>query len=434
MVDENLNGKIRVSVPTVIIGAIGFFVSFYALVVHIQNLMKPGHGSFCDISANFNCSAVIGSSYGELASIPLGAYGMTFFVIMLSAAFLPKFSQVTRKQLARLEFFIGLIGFISVIALFYISHVILKIICPTCSIVHILVSIYFVMKFVRLFNSRNMFKVNTTNSDYFIRFLSVCICLGIPPLAAGLIAPIIIEKYFITPKTSPVYKIEGTIDNPNHTSTLNESKSFAENTKLKELFMTFNKTNYVGNGEDYRRGSDSAKVIVHIFSDFGCPHCREANEPLMQAQQNIGFNKVLVIYHFFPLTNKCNPFVPSEGWYPYSCILPQAARCAGVQGKFWEMKDWGFSGQDWTDEQRAQKFSLSGLKEQAKTLGINADSFAQCVESGVELNKIKDDAALAEKLKIKGTPLIVINGQEYAGPHTVKDFTKAITSYIDNNY
>jgi protein-disulfide isomerase len=106
-------------------------------------------------------------------------------------------------------------------------------------------------------------------------------------------------------------------------------------------------------------------------------------------------------------------------------VLVQATRCAGGQGKFWEFKDWAFSGQEWPDEQRATNFSLAGLKEEAKKLGMNEEAFGQCIEGGAELAKIKDDAALANQMKIKGTPLIVINGQEYDGPHSVEAFVRA---------
>lgn len=128
------NNSLKINIPTIVIGILGFFVSLYALILHIQNLMQPGHGALCDINATFNCSSVIGSSYGELASIPLGSYGMTYFVIIISAAILPKISTVTKKQHAFLEFLIGLVGFVAVVSLFYISHSILKTICPTCTI------------------------------------------------------------------------------------------------------------------------------------------------------------------------------------------------------------------------------------------------------------------------------------------------------------
>ena len=410
----------KISIATIIIGLAGFFNSLYALILHIQNLMQPGHGAFCDINTKITCSSVIGSQYGEFASIPLGSYGMAYFILILSAAI--KISDITLKQLAKLEFFLGLVGFIFVLVLFSISFFILKKLCPTCSFIHIITVIYFALKIKNLFLTKQQ---STPNSgDAYLRFLAVGLCLGIPPLAAGLIAPIIIDKFF--PAASKKNQVHLDI---NKVRDVSQKEVQPNKENLIEKMMTFNKTNYVGNGEDYRRGLDSAKVVVQVFSDFGCPHCKDANAPMMQAQKDVGLDKVVLVYRFYPLTNKCNPTVSSDGWYPYSCILAEATRCAGSQGKFWEFKDWGFSGQEWTDEKRAQQFSLSGLKEKAKILGMNSDEFGQCIERNIELNKIKEDAELAKKLDIKGTPLILINGHEYTGAHSVESFTHAFQGY-----
>ena len=190
---------IKISIPTILIGILGFFLSLYALILHLQNLMRPGRGALCDINAQFSCSAIIGSSYGEIASIPLGSYGMTYFIMIISAAILPKISSLTKKQHSKLEFIIGLVGFISVVSLFYISHFILKTICPTCSIIHIITAIYFTIKIISILKNKRVSNTNYYNSDYLIRFIAVCLCFGIPTLAIGLIAPIILDKYIHSP-------------------------------------------------------------------------------------------------------------------------------------------------------------------------------------------------------------------------------------------
>lgn len=417
MNDISLSKKVHL--PSILIAIGGLIVSLYALIVHLQILMSPGHGAFCDINVKFNCTDVISSSYGEIASIPLGAYGMTYFIILLAAAFLPKYTDVSKKQLSKIEFLLGLVGFISVVILFYISHSILNHICPTCSVIHVLTTLYFILKIISLIKNKGENDNSKDSSDFFIRFLAVCLSLGIPPLAVGLIAPIIVEKYL--PSSSK------TVQNAPEKSPI-QSQQNIENPNIK--LLTIHKTNYVGNGEDYRFGNDNAKVVVQMFSDFGCPHCKEANEPLKQALNDIGLDKVLFVDRFFPLTNKCNPAVPSEGWYPYSCILAEASRCAGAQGKFFEFKDWGFSGQEWPEEERAKSFSPAGLKQKAKELGLNTQTFSSCLDNHEELNKIKEDASIGDKLGLKGTPMILINGEEYKGPHTRTTFEQAISAYL----
>jgi protein-disulfide isomerase/uncharacterized membrane protein len=363
----------------------------------------------CDINAKFNCSNVINSAYGELGSIPLGSYGMTYFIIILVAAMLPKFSMVTRRHLLIIESAIGFVGFLGVLSLLYISNVILRKICPTCTVIHVLIVFYFILKLTGLYKNKNIIQPTEKSATYLIRFFVVSVVLGCIPLIAGLFAPLVIANNFATSDKEVIKPVV----------VMN----------LQEQLMEFNPA---GNGEDYRRGSDKAKVILQMFSDFGCPHCKKAIAELIQAQDEVGIDKVLIVYRFFPLNSECNPYLPTERqWYPYGCVLPEAARCAGRQGKFWELKDWGFSGQEWTEEERKQNFSMAGLKQEAQTLGMDSDKFMQCVESGVTLTKIKADESLAHKLNIQGTPYIIINGVVYEDDFSKAGFMKAFKAQLE---
>lgn len=399
----------KISKSTIIIGLSGFCVSLYALILHIKHLMSPGAGAICDVNATINCSAVIGSKYGEFAAIPLGAYGMAYFAILLSAAITPKFSPMTKKQLAYIEMSLGFIGVLVVGLLMGISYGILKLMCPTCSVIHVLVILYGCIKLfqlIKVLKEKDTADTTTDNayteqanllqhSNPYRTFFALALCLSIPPLIIGLFAPILVD-YFSPAKNS-------------------ESKFEAIKTTLNSDLKSFNKSNYVGNGEDYRRGSDTAPVVVQIFSDFGCPHCKDANQALIDAQNSVGMDKVILVYRFYPLSNECNQFVGGKGWYTYNCVLVVATRCAGQQGKFWEFKEWAFSGQDWTDQERAKNFSLDGLKNEAKTLNMDTELFGQCATGHSEDNKIRDDIILANSLNIQGTPLIIINGVVYHG-------------------
>lgn len=408
----------KINLPSLLIGLAGFLVSLYALITHIQIILKPGGKALCDINAQLNCSAVMSSSYGELASIPLGSYGMCYFVLVLAAVLLPKISSVYQKQLAVIEFTIATVGVIIVGALFYISHFILKVTCPSCTTIHILVVVYFILKTFSLVSLRH--HALKLNQDAFVKFFAISMCLGLPPLAAGLLAPFAV-RYFVPESTATA----SPTPTPAPIDPQSASASPTPQPSVNIDMLTFNKTSYVGNGEDFRRGNDDAKVIVQMFSDFGCPHCKDASQELELAQNQVGLENVLFVYRFYPLDQKCNPFMPAKGWYAYTCDLTEATRCAGAQGKFWEFKKWAFDGQTWTNQERDQRFSAAGLKEQAAKLNLDVDAFTQCLQGGVERAKIKDDAALANKHKIRGTPMIFINGLEYIGPRSIGAFVKA---------
>lgn len=408
----------KINFITLTLGLIGFFVSLYSLAVHLKLGLKSGP-QICDFNSTVNCSNVIGSSYGELAAIPLGAYGMTYFAIIISATFMPKLAKINKKWLAFWELIIALVGFVSVCILIYISYFILQLVCPTCSVIHVVITLYAIQKISQFIKVRK--EKNLPKNDAFVRFMAVSLCLGIPPLAIGLISPVF-APYFFSNKDKPTQA--QTNINPD-TLLKTPEKTATNEPDMKLAMMSFNKTNFVGNGEDYRRGDDNAKVVIQVFSDFGCPHCRIATDAILKAQDTLGLDKVLFVYRFFPLSNKCNPYISGEGAYPYACSLAEATRCSGQQGKFWEFKAWAFEGQNWNNSERAQKFSSDGMKAQAVALGMNADAFAQCVQSNVELQKIKDDATMANKMGIQGTPLIIINGEQYDGDHSPDAFTQA---------
>lgn len=412
----------KLDIFSVVIGLLGFFVSLYALALHLQIISNSGGSAICDINATVSCSGVVGSSYGEFLSIPLGAYGMAYFAILLSAAFLPKFAQVNKKWLIQLQLLLGGVGAFVALGLAYISYFILGLVCPTCTITQFLVIVFFIAKLFQYIRLKN--QKSKAQQDAFIRFLAVSLCLALPPIAAGLFSPFFANLLIKTDKAPKQVQVEST--KPIQVvSKENESEQQAEN-----ALKTFNKTNFVGNGEDYRRGNDNAKIIVQVFSDFGCPHCKTATKNMADAQDAVGINNVVIVYRFFPISNKCNPFIDFEGAYPFTCELSEASRCAGQQGKFWEFKSWAFDGQEWSDAKRAQEFSLNGLKEQAKKLNLNVETFTQCLENHTELQKLKDDAKIGQDLGIDGTPLIYINGVKYSGNHSVSSFVQEFSSRL----
>jgi len=91
----------------------------------------------------------------------------------------------------------------------------------------------------------------------------------------------------------------------------------------------------------------------------------------------------------------------------------EAARCAGDQGHFWDYQDKLFENQQ--GENRGG-FSKPNLKRFATELGLNADSFNQCLDSDKYRNEVQRETAEGKSLGVRGTPSIFVNGQMVAGP------------------
>jgi len=78
-------------------------------------------------------------------------------------------------------------------------------------------------------------------------------------------------------------------------------------------------------------GQANAPVTIIEFSDFECPFCRRFwQQTLPEIQkQYIDTGKAKLVYRDFPLSSI----------HPGAEPAAQAANCANIQGKFWEMHD-----------------------------------------------------------------------------------------------
>lgn len=107
------------------------------------------------------------------------------------------------------------------------------------------------------------------------------------------------------------------------------------------VLLTADKIAKIMAGPAGEKGSQDAKVTIVEFSDFQCPYCsRYVTETYAQINQTYG-DKIRYLFHDYPLPFHNNAQKASE-----------AARCAGEQGKYWEMHDLLFQNQaDWSGSQ-----------------------------------------------------------------------------------
>ena len=144
----------------------------------------------------------------------------------------------------------------------------------------------------------------------------------------------------------------------------------------------------------YIDGRRDAEIILVEFADYECPYCEKVNSQLLQLKKEYG-DRLAIIYKDFPLPMHQRAEKAAEG-----------ARCAGEQGKFWEFHNVLYSSRALTTEQ---------LKAQARVLGLNADQFDQCLDSGSMSAAIKKDLQEAVALGLSGTPSFFVNGHFFSG-------------------
>lgn len=95
----------------------------------------------------------------------------------------------------------------------------------------------------------------------------------------------------------------------------------------------------------------------------------------------------------------------------------EAAQCAHEQGKFWEYHDKLF--------QNMQALADADLKKYATDLGLNADTFNSCYDSGKFKADVVKDGTEGQEAGISGTPAFLINGRFLSGAQPFEAF-KAI--------
>lgn len=156
-------------------------------------------------------------------------------------------------------------------------------------------------------------------------------------------------------------------------------------------------------------GSSDAPVTIVEFSDYQCPFCRKfALGTFNKIKQNyVNNDKVRFVYKDFPLTQLGHNQAPR---------MARATQCAGDQGKYWEMHDKLFDEQQKLSPRGTAKFSADKIPQWASDLGLNMDTFQQCMNSDKYKSEVQNDLKEGKNLGVSGTPTFFIyaNGDDTA--------------------
>jgi len=159
------------------------------------------------------------------------------------------------------------------------------------------------------------------------------------------------------------------------------------------------------------KGNPDAPVTIVEFADFQCPYCGAVQPTLKQVMEKYQ-GKVQLGYRDFPLRQV----------HAQAQQAAEAAGCAADQGKFWEYHDLLFANQDRLDP--------SGLRDQARKVGLNMGQFAACVDSAKFRGQIENDLQAGLISGAGGSPAFYINGKILLGAQPVSEFEKIIDSEL----
>lgn len=158
-------------------------------------------------------------------------------------------------------------------------------------------------------------------------------------------------------------------------------------------------------GDAARLGPATAPVQLVEFGDFECPYCIKVHPELQKLKAEFG-DRLSLVFKNFPLPMHAHAEKAAE-----------AARCAGVQDKFWPYHDRLFS---------SKQIDVPQLKQFATDLGLDVAKFDSCLDSGQQAAAVQKDVAEAQKIGLSATPSFFLNGHFFTGALEYEDLRRMV--------
>lgn len=348
--------KIQTSIIIFFLSALMIGFSVY-LTQHYFDIKFPtglASKSACNFNDFFNCDKTTLSIFGNILGVPIALYGVLIGALMMLGLI------IKNEDYERTMYFTLGMNFIGCIFLFAYSLIVLKGLCPLCSL-------YYIVSGVAFFYFYK--KSPTINPS--IKYLSIFVVV--------VLAISVLVKTNIDSKT-------------------NTQKAVAEDL-IRQYYALPNLGNPKMESEFKIASAPDAPIKMVIFSDFECPACKGLADllPLIASRYS---GKIDIQYFYYPLDNNCNPSV-TRGMHMYACKAAYAATCMPVQD-FNRVHDEIFENQE--------KFT-SGFVDQY----IKKNKLETCVADPATKEKVINLIRASDPFNIRSTPTYLINGVKIEG-------------------
>ena len=379
---------------------LGMAVSSFLTIRHFFEANYPDSifaGSFCDISAFFNCNSSAYSSLSVFMDVPLGVPGLVIGVLVMLGAVFPS------ESLERTNRFVALINGFGVVALFLLSVFVLGSLCLLCTGYYVasLISLWLFWKFAP---GRGEWRPGSN----IVRWLHPSLL----HLAAFALFGIATSWGFAE-----------------YHEARRDAQTGGASARFVRQYFELPEVEWPSAISPFRTASATARfyeapIQIVEYADLLCSDCRILYEQLKRLKPEFE-GKMNVAFQFFPLDASCNDVVEKDK-HPGACDLSYMA--AYDSTKFLAIHDevWDNFEAAKTPEWRADLARRHGVEAALQDSAARA-IVHEHIQTGAEYERTSERYAHG----IRSTPTMIINNRMIIGTFPYEQLRAIFQALVD---
>jgi uncharacterized membrane protein/thiol-disulfide isomerase/thioredoxin len=352
-------------------------------------------GSFCDITAFFNCDSSAFSSLSQVMGVPIGLFGFIVGALVMLGAVFPS------KKFEHTNSFISLVNIAGVIFLFLFSIFINHTLCLLCLGYYVFSLFSFILFFMySLREEKGIF------SRFFNPSLKMLLTFA---LVVGIASYGMVEYH--------------------------RARKEAQKTVAMKVVKQFYELPVVGNPSfispywTARSTEEFEEAPIHIveYADFLCSDCLFLEQQFSLLKEEFA-GKINVAFQFFPLEGECNSVVDKD-IHPGACELiyysaADPEQFLDIHNDIFANFNTARSNPEWRKE-LAKRY---GVYELAQDPSVR-EMVDIIVDTGKEYEKTSDKYDYG----IRSTPTMIINGRMVIGTLPYEQMRAIFQALVDEH-